>query len=135
MSRAIANVRNNRLIALPDAADEGIVIGSTAWLQWLEAPTSSCFKFDAENRGFTARREQRPGGWYWYAYRRTGGRVCKAYLGRAADLTRIGWMRCDTSWRASGLRSQRSPLLARPPPRRGNQTSGGTTRRPKPRAS
>ena len=36
---------------------------------------------------FLARREQRAGGWYWYAYRRQAGRLRTAYLGRSAELS------------------------------------------------
>ena len=36
---------------------------------------------------FTARRERKHDGWYWYAYRTRGGALQKAYLGKSADLT------------------------------------------------
>jgi LuxR family transcriptional regulator, maltose regulon positive regulatory protein len=35
----------------------------------------------------TLRRERRRAGWYWYAYRGQGGRVRKAYAGKAEELT------------------------------------------------
>src|SRR5258708_37665701 len=36
---------------------------------------------------FTARKEQRPGGWYWYAYRRSQGKLHSVYLGKSEELT------------------------------------------------
>jgi len=36
---------------------------------------------------FTARKEQRPGGWYWYAYRRSQGKLHNVYLGKTEELT------------------------------------------------
>ncbi|HEX6478919.1 MAG TPA: NB-ARC domain-containing protein [Ktedonobacteraceae bacterium] len=36
---------------------------------------------------FTARKEQRPGGRYWYAYRRVQGKLHTAYLGKSEELT------------------------------------------------
>ena len=43
----------------------------------MSAPTSA----------FTARKEQRAGSWYWYAYRRQTGRLHTAYLGRSTELS------------------------------------------------
>src|SRR3712207_7611328 len=38
---------------------------------------------------YTARRERRPAseGWYWYAYRRHAGKLCKRHIGTTAELT------------------------------------------------
>src|SRR5215831_15621559 len=62
-----------------------ITIGTAEWYTWLEQHRSFCF----ETRGcsFTARKERRPGGWYWYAYRRMQGKLHCAYLGKSAALT------------------------------------------------
>src|SRR5499427_3438270 len=62
-----------------------ITIGTAAWYTWLEQHRS--FSFEADRLTFTARKEQRPGGWYWYAYRRHQGKLHTAYLGKSAELT------------------------------------------------
>jgi LuxR family maltose regulon positive regulatory protein len=63
-----------------------IVVETPAWFAWLREHTAFTYQ-DADFR-FTARREQRPGGMYWYAYRRAQGKLLKRYLGRGDDLTR-----------------------------------------------
>ena len=62
-------------------------VGSQTWLAWLQQPSSTVFRFEDRAARFTARRELQRGREYWYAYRRQGGRLRKAYLGRASDLT------------------------------------------------
>ena len=62
-----------------------ITIGTAAWFSWLEQHRS--FSFEAGRMTFTARKEQRPGGWYWYAYRRSQGKLHTAYLGKSEELT------------------------------------------------
>src|SRR5260370_33048075 len=64
---------------------DAIVVGSAAWYTWLE--NHSTFRFDHPSSSFTARKEQRSGGWYWYAYRRHAGRLHTAYLGRSTELS------------------------------------------------
>src|SRR5262249_30530989 len=57
--------------------------GSLAWLQ--EVPS---FAFDGQMGAYTARKETKQRGQgYWYAYRKRGGKLTKAYLGKAPDLT------------------------------------------------
>src|SRR5689334_2164677 len=68
-------------------ADGTIPVESAAWWAWLAAPGTTGFRFVTDAGAFTARREPKPGGWYWYAYRRQGGRLHKRYLGRAEALT------------------------------------------------
>ncbi len=63
-----------------------IPIDSTDWAEWLDTPTTSSFRFEHGLTAFTARRERQKAGWYWYAYRRRGGRLYKAYLGPSAEL-------------------------------------------------
>jgi predicted ATPase/DNA-binding CsgD family transcriptional regulator len=87
MARAIPTVRDNTLSPPVDGAGGDIRVGGAEWWRWLEAPASSSFRFEHGLDGFTARREQRSGGWYWYAYRRRDGRLNKAYLGRATELS------------------------------------------------
>jgi predicted ATPase/DNA-binding CsgD family transcriptional regulator len=45
------------------------------------------FSFETGHLTFTARKEQRPGGWYWYAYRRSQGKLHSRYLGKSEELT------------------------------------------------
>src|SRR6266571_101741 len=46
------------------------------------------FTFSGQHGQLTVRKEARPGGGaYWYAYRRTGKRMVKKYLGRTFELT------------------------------------------------
>jgi LuxR family maltose regulon positive regulatory protein len=76
-------------------ADEGIRLDSVAWWVWLEEPTTLSFAYPIYDvqvgyiRGFlTVRKERRErGSHYWVAYRRTGGRLRKLYLGRSSQLT------------------------------------------------
>lgn len=68
------------------AGDEPVAVGSPAWSHWLHGDGDT-FRFESNAGSFTARREQVSGGSYWYAYRRQRGRLRKAYLGRADELT------------------------------------------------
>jgi LuxR family maltose regulon positive regulatory protein len=62
-----------------------IPVGSSRWFAWLSAHTA--FKFQSDEGRFTAKCEMRAGGHYWYAYRRRNGKLAKAYLGKAEELT------------------------------------------------
>jgi LuxR family transcriptional regulator, maltose regulon positive regulatory protein len=63
---------------LQSAADaEPIALGTPAWSAWLKQ--HAAFIYQEAPLRFTARREQRPGGWYWYAYRRAAGKLRKRY--------------------------------------------------------
>src|SRR5260221_8998877 len=74
-------IRNNRLVtALVD-----IQVGAREWFTWLEGNTS--FIVDGPASRYTARREERRGHSYWYAYRRHEGKLAKAYLGKSDELT------------------------------------------------
>lgn len=67
--------------------EASIALDTAAWFAWLGAHL--LFYVELPDGGYTARRELRPGGgWYWYAYRRAGGRLHKAYIGRTGSLTR-----------------------------------------------
>jgi LuxR family maltose regulon positive regulatory protein len=67
-------------------ADAGsVAVDSSQWLPWLVAHTA--FYFESTVGTFTARKELRSGGWYWYAYRRQQGRLSKRYLGKSEELT------------------------------------------------
>src|SRR5713101_6735501 len=87
MTRRIPTVRNGTLHEHIEEVPsiDAIVVGSAAWYTWLE--NHSTFRFDHPFSSFTARKEQRSGGWYWYAYRRQAGRLRTAYVGRSAELS------------------------------------------------
>src|SRR5215471_6880927 len=87
MARSIPTVREG---SLQQHIEEGtstdtISIGTPAWYSWLEQHHS--FTFETPRTTFTARKEQRPGGRYWYAYRRIRGKLHSFYLGKSEDLT------------------------------------------------
>ncbi|SRR5216683_724685 len=59
---------------------------SQEWFALLSNTPS--FTFSGQHGQLTVRQEARPGGGaYWYAYRRTGKRMVKKYLGRTLELT------------------------------------------------
>src|SRR5439155_2416357 len=87
MARRIPTVQGG---CLQDLTTNGkladtIVAGSAEWFAWLEHHCS--FRFETDCTAFTARKEQRPGGWYWYGYRRKQGKLRSAYLGKSEELT------------------------------------------------
>src|SRR5215207_5602194 len=77
----------DHLLVLPDPAEPPIQVGSPAWQAWLAAPEHTLFYFADGPTGYTVRCELRRGRRYWYAYARYAGKLRKAYLGRAANLT------------------------------------------------
>ncbi len=87
MARGIPKVRDGSLQqhTAEGASIDPIPIGTAAWYSWLEQHRSFCF--EAGRITFTARKEQRPGGWYWYAYRRSQGKLHTVYLGKSEELT------------------------------------------------
>src|SRR5579859_2107506 len=74
-------IQQNRLVT--SLAE--IQVGSQEWFDWLSG--NSVFIVDGPACRYTARREQRRGHAYWYAYRRHEGKLAKAYLGKADELT------------------------------------------------
>src|SRR5438067_9504010 len=59
-----------------------------AWFAWLAEQSS--FAFHGQTGSYTARLEAvQRGERYWYAYRRTGHKLRKKYLGKPADLTLV----------------------------------------------
>lgn len=62
---------------------------SKPWHEWLG--THKQFQFLGSAGRFSARRENRNGCDYWYAYRRREGILHKAYLGKSTDLT-MAWL-------------------------------------------
>jgi DNA-binding CsgD family transcriptional regulator len=72
-------------LAMNENTSDTHVVGSAEWFAWLEHHCS--FRFETDCVAFTARKEQRPGGWYWYAYRRKQGKLCSTYIGKLKELT------------------------------------------------
>lgn len=65
-----------------------LAVGSDAWFKWLTDDKSTRFYYETPAGGFTARREKRSrGGFYWTAYKRLGDKVYKRYLGKPEDVT------------------------------------------------
>jgi hypothetical protein len=65
---------------------DGVRLETPAWYDWLAQYTT--FYFESPDGMFTARREVRAKGSFWYAFRRVRRKLYKCYLGRSADLTR-----------------------------------------------
>src|SRR6266446_9780206 len=71
-----------------DDSSAQVIVGSVGWYAWLE--TASTFTFRSEQGHFTARKERagnRRGEPYWRAYRKRGGKLHRAYLGKPGELT------------------------------------------------
>ncbi|GAC1368065.1 MAG: LuxR C-terminal-related transcriptional regulator [Ktedonobacteraceae bacterium] len=85
MARSTTRVHNGLLEDPSMDAPVSIRVGSADWYDWVSRQRS--FRFEQEGMRYTARREQRPGGWYWYASRRIHGTLHTVYLGRSEDLT------------------------------------------------
>ncbi len=88
MARQIPYVADGALHVLELSGDPKIVVGSPSWIAWLTEPGLRSFSFRNSRGTYTARKERRSrGGEYWTTYRRHSGRLRKAYLGKAEDLT------------------------------------------------
>jgi predicted ATPase/ATP/maltotriose-dependent transcriptional regulator MalT len=87
MARGIPKARDGSLQqhTAEGASIDPIPIGTAEWYSWLEQHRSFCF--EAGRVTFTARKEQRSGGRYWYAYRRSQGKLRTSYLGKSEELT------------------------------------------------
>ena len=64
-----------------------VVVGSEMWYAWLAEEQNRSFSFRNALGTFTVRRERKRHGWYWYIYRKSGGKLRKAYLGKAEEVT------------------------------------------------
>jgi LuxR family transcriptional regulator, maltose regulon positive regulatory protein len=83
----IPSVANGQL-EIEAPAFRGLAVGSPAWWDWLAQEDVRSFAFRSDECHYTARKERRRrGGAYWVAYRMAGGRMHKAYLGKADELT------------------------------------------------
>jgi len=103
MAHATPCVREGVLTYRRETQEHSIVLGGSDWWRWLADQSVTTFRFEAGGRSFTARRELKHGGWYWYAYRKRGGRLHKTYLGKSETLSPA---RLDTA--ASALSQQAS---------------------------
>jgi predicted ATPase/DNA-binding CsgD family transcriptional regulator len=64
-----------------------VVVGSERWYTWLAEEQNRSFSFRNALGTFTVRCERKRHGWYWYIYRKSGGKLRKAYLGKAEEVT------------------------------------------------
>src|SRR5919112_2841257 len=88
MARRIPYVANGALHVIEATREPEIAVGSPSWVAWLRESSTRSFSFSGPPGTFTARKERRVhGDDYWTAYRKRGGRLRKAYLGKAEKLT------------------------------------------------
>jgi predicted ATPase/DNA-binding CsgD family transcriptional regulator len=86
MARLTPTVQGEILTWYVDTHEHQLAVGTPAWYSWLQE--ASLFAFVAESGSFTARKEMKPhGATYWKAYRKRGGRLYHAYLGKSEQLT------------------------------------------------
>ena len=88
-------VQEDMLIYQLDGRTQMITLDTSEWYTWLG--TASTFTFRSPFGTFTARKERagnKRGGWYWKAYRRRGGKLLSAYIGKLESLTieRLHWV-------------------------------------------
>ena len=53
---------------------------------WLESVTSFRYVPTGANKPYTARKEEKKGGDYWYGYRKLAGKLHKKYIGKSSEL-------------------------------------------------
>jgi LuxR family maltose regulon positive regulatory protein len=127
---AIPRLIDNHLLP-PESADASfppIQVGSEAWYAWLSQPAPLSFAFSSPQGTLTARREERHGTWYWYAYRSQSGRLHKAYLGKSEELTLPRLHEAATMLSAEGATSPRpSDTLSSPQPPTAPAHSSGSS--------
>ncbi len=88
MPKPIPLVRDTLLVDRQGENESILTVGTPEWYAWLAKV--SAFAFTSPSGTFTARKEQagnRRGGWYWKAYRKAGGKLSSAYLGKSENLT------------------------------------------------
>ncbi len=107
MARTTARVDGTTLLIASNDANP-ITVGTDAWFAWLE--TATAFVFTSPSGRFTARKERRARGtWYWKAYRTDHGILHRAYLGKSPDLT------LDQLTRAAATLTNVSTAVTQPP--------------------
>src|SRR5258708_38156727 len=88
MPKPIPLVRDTLLVDPREEHEQMLTVGTPQWYAWLAQ--AEAFAFTSPSGAFTARKEQagnRRGGWYWKAYRKAGGKLSSAYLGKSENLT------------------------------------------------
>lgn len=81
-------VRDTLLVDRREEHEQMLTVGTSEWYDWLAQ--AETFAFTSPSGSFTARKEQagnRRGGWYWKAYRKGGGKLSSAYLGKSERVT------------------------------------------------
>src|SRR5215210_4229549 len=90
MARRTPYVADGMLRVPEPSGRPEIEVDSASWAAWLTDPATRSFSFRGSGGRYTARKEHRSrGGEYWVAYRKRGGKLHKAYLGKAQDLTLV----------------------------------------------
>lgn len=102
MSRTSKSIVRDHLLL---TGSESIPVGSPGWYAWLAS--AKTFSFHSPSGNFTAQREKRRNGTYWYAYRRAG-KLMKVYLGKAEELTPERLEQASLSLTGQTLRKQRN---------------------------
>ncbi|HEX6553888.1 MAG TPA: LuxR C-terminal-related transcriptional regulator [Ktedonobacteraceae bacterium] len=92
-----------------------IQVGSEAWFAWLSQPAIRSFAFSSPQGALTARREDRRGTWYWYAYRSREGHLHKTYLGKSEDVTLVRLHEAATMLSEERAARPEQPDMIRPP--------------------
>jgi len=64
------------------------IIGSDDWFKWLDGENNTRFYCEAFPYAFTARREKRRKGFFWYAYMKLNDVLYKVYMGKSEKLTK-----------------------------------------------
>jgi predicted ATPase/DNA-binding CsgD family transcriptional regulator len=84
-------IHEQKIYALHDNSRELVLSMAQDSQEWFALLANiPSFSFCGQYGQLTVRREIRPsGGVYWYAYRRTGKRMVKKYLGRSLELTLV----------------------------------------------
>jgi predicted ATPase/DNA-binding CsgD family transcriptional regulator len=88
MPKPIPLVRDTLLVDRQEEHEHMLTVGTPEWYAWLAQ--AEAFAFTSPSGTFTARKEQagnRRGGWYWKAYRKGGGKLASAYLGKSESVT------------------------------------------------
>ena len=88
MAQNHPTVQEDTLFYQLDGQAREIMLGTSEWYAWLDL--ASTFTFRSATGIFTARKERagnKRGGWYWKAYRKRGGKLFSAYLGKSEALT------------------------------------------------
>src|SRR5947209_15172831 len=88
MAQTPPSVVDEVLTYQQDDSPAQLVVDSARWYNWLEM--ASTFTFRSGEGYFTARKERagnRRGEPYWRAYRKRGGKLHRAYLGKSGELT------------------------------------------------